>query len=195
MRSLAHTSGPDHNRGALSKLFQVLAVAIVVLFLSVATAFGEVSTPNTQGATVSEKEQSIEKVEQEASDESETVTMTIDLEDGGVIDLEMARGDVVIDTWDGDEILLIVERSPKSNTGSGKSPINVKVSRHGKNVRISALDQLGRQLTDVDLSYRIMMPRSTAGKGNRISQVYDLSKLTSLVFKALQREAVKWLLR
>ena len=177
-----------------SRFFQVMAFAIIVLLLAAATAFGGVAEETTQSKAV-EKERPVGEVEMSERDES--VTMAIDLEDGGVIDLEMTRGDVVIDTWDGDNVLVIVEKMSKPGSGAGDKSkpraINFKVTRLGNNVRITALDDLGRELTDVDLSFRIMVPRDR--RDRKIGRAYDLAKLTSVVFKALHREALNWIMR
>jgi hypothetical protein len=180
-----------------SRFFQVMAIAIIVLLLTVATAFGGETHKASRSETEVDKEQPVEEVEHEVSADDEGVTMAFDLEEGGVIDLEMKRGDVVVDTWDGDAVLVIVEKLSKPGLIKGGKattrPFNVKVTRLGKNVRIAALDVYGRELTDVDLSFRIMMPKDRQSK--KISGAYDLSKLTSVVLKALHREALNWILR
>jgi hypothetical protein len=173
----------------------VAALVVIVLALASADApGGQVeSTPATavQDQPSGDSDRA-EEITLDAEGRDETVTMAIDLEEGGTIDLDVARGDLVIDTWDGDEVLVIVERKPKTGLEKPRK-INFKVSRLGNNVRIAALDDEGRPVTGVDLSYRIMVPRDRQMK--KVEDVYDLSKLTSVIFKALHREALNWLMR
>jgi hypothetical protein len=194
MRSLNLTG---FGRISTFRLFQVAALVVIVLSLAAATAFsGEVESkpvqPETSQDQTSDKAQPAEEITLGVDEQDETVTMAIDLEEGGVIDLDMARGDLVIDTWDGDEVLVIVEKM--STTGPKKARhINFKVSRLGNNVRIAALDDEGRRVSGVDFSYRIMVPRDRQAR--EVGRAYDLSKLSSVIFKALHREALNWLMR
>jgi len=191
MRS-AHLTG--FGKISTLRLFQVVALVVIVFSLAAVTALGgEVqSKPVEQTASQSGEAQAAEEYTVDVKEQDETVTMAIDLEAGGTIDLDVARGDLVIDTWDGSEVLVIVERM--STTGPRKpGNINFKVSRLGNNVRIAALDDEGRRVSDVDFSYRIMVPRDRQVK--KADSVYDLSKLSSVVFKALHREALNWLMR
>jgi len=188
MRSLHFT---DFDRIPFHRALEVVALALIVLALTAASAFG-----GTDQATVDEKEPA-EEVVPIVDEDDDKVTMAIDLEEGATIDLEMAHGDVLIDTWDGDEVLVIVEKMSKStlNSSGVVSPrhINFKVSRQGNNVRIAAMDNQGKRVTDVDFSFRIVVPKDRQSK--EIEHVYDLSKLTSVIFKALHREALNWLMR
>lgn len=199
MRSLAHLTSSNLHGIGVSRLTLVILLALIVLALTAATAFGSVGEGTFQSATEVEKEEPTATTVQKIDEDDETVTMAIDLEEGGVIDLEMSRGDVVIDKWDGNSVLVIVERMPNTkngdSSGSAVRPIKVKVTRQGKDVRIAALDAHGRPLTDVDLSFRVMMPRSMDKQDRRIREIGDLSKLTSVVLRALHREALHWLFR
>jgi len=176
------------------RIFQVAALVVIVLAFAAADAPGGAeSTPSTtaQDPNSGDAERA-EEIRLDADGKDETVTMSIDLEEGGVIDVDVARGNLVVNTWDGDEVLVIVER--KSKTGPEKPRnINFKVSRLGNNVRIAALDDEGKRVSGVDLSYRIMVPKDRQAK--KVDGVYDLSRLTSVIFKALHREALNWLMR
>jgi hypothetical protein len=179
------------------RLFQVTALVVIVLSLAAAIALGgETESKPVQPATsedqTTDEAQPAEEIGLDVDEQGETVTMAIDLEEGGVIDLDMARGDLVIDTWEGDEVLVIVERM--STTGPNKARhINFKVSRLGNNVRIAALDDEGHRVSGVDFSYRIMVPRDRQVR--KVDRAYDLSKLSSTIFGALHREALNWLMR
>jgi hypothetical protein len=183
----------DFDKLPLHVLLRVLALALVVLALSAASAVGDAEQIV---AVETDESQPVEEVASGSDEQDETVTMAIDLEEGGTIDLEMARGDVVIDSWDGDEVLVIVEKMSKTGSKSGSPQphhINFKVSRQGNNVRIAALDNDGRRVNDVDFSFRIVVPKDRHSK--KVERAYDLSKLTAVIFKALHREALNWLVR
>ena len=173
----------------------MVALAAIVLVFTAAAAFGSLHT--SQNETNDDNTAAEEVVVQEVKDEGDGVTMAIDLEEGGVIDLDMTRGDVVIDTWEGDEVLVIVDKRTRSGAHAhGPKPISFKVSKIGNNVRISALDEKGQRVTDLDFSFRIMVPEDRYGYGVKDTErAYDLAKLTSVVFKALHREALNWLTR
>ena len=194
MRSL-HLTG--FGKTSTFRLFQVAALIVIVFSLAAATVLGGEVESKPVGQTAgqdhaSDEAQPAEEVTLDVDEQGETVTMAIDFEEGGVIDLDVARGSLVIDTWDGNEVLVIVEKM--STTGPNKTRhINFKVSRLGNNVRIAALDDEGRRISGVDFSYRIMVPRDRQAK--KVDSVYDLSKLSSTVFKALHREALNWLMR
>jgi hypothetical protein len=176
------------------RLFQAAVLVVIVFSLMAANAFGgetesEPVQPATSEDQTTDEAQPAEEIELDVDEQGETVTMAIDLEEGGVIDLDMAR---VIDTWQGDDVLVIVEKM--STTGPRKARhINFKVSRLGNNVRIAVLDDEGQRVSGVDFSYRIMVPRDRQVR--KVDHAYDLSKLSSTIFKALHREALNWLMR
>jgi hypothetical protein len=172
------------------RALQVTAVALLILAFAVGSAVGDMQAVQSEEAP----EDATAVVEYEVDDdEDQSVTMAIEMEEGGEIDLEMARGDVVIDTWDGNELLVIVEKKQRPEAKNTKRPATFKVTRHGKNVRIDALDNFGHRLTNLDLSYRIVVPKDRQVRKSGGS--YDLSKLSALIFRALHREALDWLMR
>jgi hypothetical protein len=177
------------------RLLKVLAVAIVILILSFVTAVTHTSVNNRVPATGANDEIQNATGLESSEEETSSVAMRIDLEEGDVIDLKMARGDVVVDEWEGDDVLVIVEKVASAPVAPVTSrSVNIKVTRRGHNVRIATVDNLGRPIDDPGLSLRIMVPQRRAGS-NEVSGVYDLSKLTSVVFKALHRGALKWIAR
>lgn len=180
----------------VSRFLRVMALAAFVLAFSTVAASGDLHI--SQNETDDEKTTAQEVVVEEVEDTGDGVTMAIDLEEGGVIDLDMTRGDLVIDTWEGDEVLVIVDKRTRSGAHvHSPKPISFKVSRIGNNVRIAALDEQGRRVTDLDFSFRIMVPKDRYGNygAKDTGRAYDLAKLTSVVFKALHREALNWLTR
>lgn len=173
-------------------------VALFVLFgllLSVEATLGDLnlvtaqSTADTEGADTD--------FEWEMAEDDDAVTMSFDVEDVERIDLGMARGDIVIDTWKGNDVLVVVERLAKSRSNSGVAvgprPVRFRVSRLGNNVTITPLHERGPQIRETDVSFRIIVP--TERQDARVRDVYDLSKLASVVFGAVQREALRWIMR
>jgi hypothetical protein len=177
-------------------------VATAVLLWS-ATAFGEVDYEIAQSTTeeAGETGEAEAEFEWEMAEDDDAVTMSFDLEDGGNIDLGVPRGDIVIDTWKGDDVLLVVERLAKSKARTVKKsgstvasqPVRFRFSRLGNNVTITALDEAGMQTGEAALSFRIVVP-TDRGERTKVKDVYDLSRLTSVVFTALHREAIRWIM-
>jgi hypothetical protein len=178
------------------RFLKVLAVAIVVLILSVVTALTYAPATTTVSSTDADVEAKEPAEPASAEEPSNSVAVKLDLEEGDVIDLAMARGDVVVDEWAGDDVLVILERLkgvPASPVPSRS--VNIKVTRRGHNVRIATVDDFGQPINDPTLSLRIMVPQRRAAESSNVGQIYDLSKLTAVVFKALHREALKWITR
>lgn len=169
------------------RTWKILAVSGVVLLLSVAGALGEWTT-----TSVSRTDADV--IETSSNDNMRSLAMKIDVEENDVIDLQMSRGDVVVDSWEGSDVLVIVEKHSEQQESAVERSLNIKVTRHGNNVRIAALDQRGRPFADPNLSLRIVVPKRTLEASN-VSSIYDLSKLTAVVFKALHREVLNWITR
>ena len=173
-----------------------MAVIFVILAFAAISAVGDIQAAQSDEAP--NGQQPAESVEYEVGDDDDdSVTMAIEMDEGGTIDLEMARGAVVVDTWEGKEVLVIVEKkqgkTPQKCDATEARPAAFKVTRQGNKVRIAALDRLGHHLTNLDLSYRVMVPKD---RNIRKSEThYDLSKLSAVIFKALHREAINWLMR
>ncbi len=126
----------------------------------------------------------------------ETVTISIDLEKGGAIDLDTAEGDVTIDTYEGREILLIVEKFPKAaSSGRLSKPVNLQVTRLGKDVRITAVEYSNEFMVGFDISYRLMVPKTTTLRYVSSTRDYDFSKITSVLLRVLSKEAAHWMVR
>lgn len=126
----------------------------------------------------------------------ETVTISIDLEKGGAIDLDTAEGDVTIDTYEGKEVLLIVEKIPKSaSNGRLSKPVNLHVTRLGKDVRITAVPYSDEFMEGFDISYRLMVPKTTTLRYVSNARDYDFSKITSVLLRVLSKEAANWIAR
>ena len=167
------------------KLIGAITAGVLVLTIGAAGVYGSL-------APEGEQEEPIAQAQAPETDEAEvveSVTMTIELETGGTIDLDVPEADVVIDTWRGDEILVIVEKARVK----GQDPVNIRVSRHGKDVRI-ATQGLGNRAEELRLSFRIVVPESHAWARD-VRHNYSLAKLTSVLWRALSKEAVNWIAR
>jgi len=178
-----------------ARLTVFATVVFFVLLWSAATALGQVGDGATQGGGEGDPGTVGAEFEWEMEEDDDAVTMTFDLEDGGRIDLGMP-GDIVIDTWKGDDVLLVVERLAKSRSKTGVArgprPVRLHVSRFGNNVKIRALHGQEGKTTEADVSFRLVVP---AERDNAtVRDVYDLSRVTSVVLSALHREAIRWIL-
>ena len=132
-------------------------------------------------------------------EETESVTMSISLEEGGVIDLDAPVTDVTIERWQGDEVLVIVEktRRPQPTVKDTKTAdaVNIRVTRNGKNIRIQTTGAAGWDGNGMDLSFRIVLPdRYHTEPGNSLPGD-TMTRLTSTLWRVFHKEALKWLVR
>jgi hypothetical protein len=183
MHSLANmdtTTTRSTHRGV-----KIAVVTVVVLLLWAATAIGDL-------LVASDESEEIVVVASETQETTQSVAMKIDIEEDETIDLDVAHADVVVDTWDGDDVLVVVE---KQSSLTSNQPLNITVTRHGNSVQIATVDINGRPFRDPSLSLRILVPAALAANrvSPEVSSAYDLSKLTSVVFKALHRVAIQWI--
>jgi hypothetical protein len=149
--------------------------------------------------TTSDDAQVVEFKPDDEGNETESVTMSISLEEGGVIDLDAPVTDVKIERWQGDEVLVIVEKTkrPQKSVKSTKTAdaVNIQVTRYGKNVRIQTTGGDGLDQSGMDLSFRIVLPdRYHTEPGNALPGD-TMTRLTSTLWRAVHKEALKWLVR
>jgi hypothetical protein len=134
-----------------------------------------------------------------ATPDTESLTMTIPLDEGGVIDVEAPPMGVKIEKWSGDDVLLIVEKTRRSKTNSKTGtvdPVNIQVSRKGKDVRIQTSGGRGWEENGMDLSFRIVLPdRYDDEPAIRHSRAETAARLTGVLWRALHNEALDWLTR
>jgi ABC-type Fe3+-hydroxamate transport system substrate-binding protein len=131
--------------------------------------------------------------------DTESLTMTIPLDEGGVIDVEAPPMGVKIEKWSGDDVLLIVEKTkrtkPNSKTGA-VDPVNIQVSRKGKDVRIETSGGRGWEENGMDLSFRIVLPDRYGDEPViRHTKTETAARLTGVLWRALHNEALDWLTR
>lgn len=131
--------------------------------------------------------------------EIESITMSISLEEDGVIDLDAPATDVKIERWRGDDVLVIVEKSKRPASAGkpnpGAEPVNIQVTRHGKDVRIQTTGGSGWERSGMDLSLRIVLPDRYQLEPGGSQSGDTMTRLTSTLWRALQKEALKWLVR
>lgn len=176
----------------LSSVIGALGLLLIILFWSFSSASG---LPTLSSGELPSTE--VDPVKDDA--EVESVTMSIPLEEGAVIDLDAPATDVRIDTWEGDEVLVIVEKVKRSRgktkTKTSAQPVNIQVTRHGKNFRIEATGGAGWDQNGMDLSFRILLPDRYPIDTGTYSEGDAVERLTSVLWRAFHREALKWLVR
>jgi hypothetical protein len=144
MHALARIDYSD-DRVNSHRSMKVIVVAMIVLLFAASTAIGSLVT----AYTVSTTDVDVDNDSNDVDDRAQSVTMKIDVDADDVLDLDMARGDVVVDTWDGDDVLVIVEKSPAEETRAATpTSLNIKVTRNGNNVRIATLDMMGQPFSN-----------------------------------------------
>ena len=201
-----HTRFGNHFRLDLpSKIILGFGIGLLILLLT-AVASGAADETAVRASGIDENDAKVEEPETTTDDtasESETVTLTIPLEKGGEIDVE-ANQDVVIETWDGEDVLLIVEKrlAPQAlrNGKQPTTPVNIEVIRDGRNVHIREHGASQWQLNGLDVRFKIMVPRTDvrvlrSSPEAGATGAYDLSKLTTVLVKVLHREAIRWIVR
>jgi len=200
-----HTRFGSHFRLDLpSKIILGFGIGLLILLLT-AVASGAADETGARASGIDGDDAKVEEPDtaDDAAGETETITLTIPLEKGGEIDVE-ANHDVVIETWDGDDVLLIVEKRLIPHTMQhGKrptTPVKIDVIRDGKNVRIRERGASQWHMNGLDVRFRIMVPRTDVrvlrnSPAIGSTSAYDLSKLTTVLVKALHREAIRWIVR
>jgi hypothetical protein len=131
--------------------------------------------------------------------DTESLTMTIPLDEGGVIDVEAPPMGVKIEKWSGDEVLLIVEKTKRTKANPKNcavDPVNIQVSRKGKDVRIETSGGRGWEENGMNLSFRIVLPdRYDEEPVVRHTRTETAARLTGVLWRALHNEALDWLTR
>jgi hypothetical protein len=195
------SSEPARNMSGPMKVIRSIGLALLILMFTFGLADSLAATVANGPLSDEATSQSIDETVPRAMDHDadvKTLTMAIDLEEGGAVDLEALPGDVTIGRWNGEEILVIVEKIRHARRTEGKAaadPINIKVSRHGKNVRIETLGDLDWSLSGMGVSFRILLPERRSEVSSTTPSTYILSKLTSALWRRVPKDALKWLAR
>jgi len=178
----------------------VLLTALLLAWFSSANGSSNVAaTDPTTAGDPREHNAGATDENQAAPQETESLTMTIPLDDGGVIDVEAPPMGVKIEKWSGDDVLLIVEKTKRAKAGAKTgtlNPVNIQVSRKGKDVRIETTGGQGWEQSGMDLSFRIVLPEQY---GNdpvvHHTRAETAARLTGVLWRALHNEALDWLTR
>lgn len=194
MKRVAIRTLRDHSHlWPVLKLISGLVAGALILMVAAggAAAEGKNMAPVAGETRAGEAPESAET----GNDGVESVTMGIDLEEGGVIDLDVPGSEVRVDTWKGDEILLIVEKRSGSRFLEKRLPVNIEVSRRGRDVRIAAAGVSARRMDALGVSFRILVPETERGAIRWRETRYSnkMAKLTSVLLRALSREALNWI--
>ena len=163
-------------------LLSFFALVLLVLVWTIGYAYGVPHNHNAD-ACASEEVMSADPDQTEDEAEVESVTMSIDLEEGGVIDVDAPTTDVKIETWDGDEVLVIVEKTKHATCGGLNStpaePINIHVTRKGKDVRIHTTGTEDWRGSGMDISFRIVLPDRFKTNREPVQTGDTMTRLTS----------------
>ncbi len=177
-----------HTRRVL--LWGGLVLVLLILMLAASSVAGRAGEARHSGEEPEAVETEV-KTDTGEPEEVESLTMAIELEEGGAIDLETSLSEVKINTWKGDAVLVIVERATRP--AAGVEPMNIQVTRHGKDVRIQTIAGPGFNAEELGISFRILLPEGATLRSYDTKESYSLSKLTSVVMRALHKEAVRWI--
>jgi hypothetical protein len=129
---------------------------------------------------------------------NESVTMSIPLEEDGVIRVEAPPMGVKIEKWSGDDVLVIVEKKKRAKVGGQSNPIdpvNIQITRKGKDVRIETTGGSNWRESGVDLSFRIVLPERYQAGIKTDDDTDGVSRLTNVLWRAVHREALRWVTR
>jgi hypothetical protein len=178
------------------KIVLSIGIACLLLMFSFSLSAGqETITVDEESNETIEPAKSVPS-ETQASEEAEveSLTMSIAIEEGGCIDLKPPPPDVTIETWKGKDVLLIVEKvnkkGRKSFAAGAVEPIDIQVTRSGKDVRIETMCGEGWENSGMDVSFRLIIPENRHITPGMERHKSSLSELTSKVWKALNKEAI-----
>ncbi len=133
-----------------------------------------------------------------APNDVESVTMSIPLEEGAVIDIDAPTMGVKIEKWNGGDILVIVEKTKRLTqtvSSSPADPVNIQVTRQGKDVRIQATGAAQWRERGMDVSFRIVLPDQYDLNARTHDNSDTAARLGAALWHAFHREAIEWLLR
>ncbi len=173
-----------------------IALVLIVLVWTIGYSYGA----SCNADACASEEQVCENPDQTEYDtEVESVTMSIDLEEGGVIDVDSPTTDVKIETWDGDEVLVIVKKTKRVTRGGLKSspaePINIQVTRSGKDVKIQTTGTENWHESGMDISFRIVLPDRFKAAREHVQTGDTMARLTSTLWRVFHRGALNWIVR
>ncbi|NIO29133.1 MAG: hypothetical protein GTO29_11340 [Candidatus Latescibacteria bacterium] len=201
-------SGPSLRSGSLPapagplKIVGSAFIGLIVLMLWFGLAAGHSSSLGTEPTKDTGESNDIEAVKSGSTEdkaEVETVTMSICVEKGGAIDLKLPNRDVTIEKWNGKDVLLVVEKTKyageKSSGSSPAEPLDIQVTRKGKDVRIEAMGGAGWDQCGMDVSFRVMLPDRLYEEPGTFHKSYSMTRLTSTLWRLLPKEAIKLLLQ
>lgn len=181
------------------KLILGIALAWLLLMISFGPSAGQMTTavdPPKSESLVPDGNDYTESAAPQQK-EVESVTMSIALEEGGSIDLKPPPPDMTIETWKGKDVLLIVEKinnGKKREAACAVEPIDIQVSRKGKDVCIETKCGAGWEGSGMDVSFRLIIPEHRDVTYGMRDDISSLSELPSKVWKALHKEAIMRLL-
>lgn len=184
---------------------RAIAFTVLVLILLTWSSSANSATPSyafsgdPQDNPAPNREQTIEDdATGDDGTDTESVTMSIPLEENGVIDVEAPPMGVKIEKWDGDEVLVIVEKKKRAKPRGEPNridPVNIQITREGKNVRIETTGGSNWRDSGMDLSFRIVLPESYEVGAKTYDKTDGVARLTGALWRTVHREALRWLAR
>ena len=184
-----------HEHGHLWFLLKLISGIVAGALILMLSAGGAAASGLAREQAVRELVVESREAPEAEVDAVESVTMVIDLEEGGVIDLDVPGSEVRIDTWKGDEILLIVKKRVDSRFSRQGAPVNIELTRRGRDVRIAAVGASAQRMDALGVSFRILVPEAERRVVRRegVKYSYSMSKLGAVLFRALSKEALGWI--
>jgi hypothetical protein len=175
------------------KIILSIFIAWLLLMFSFGLSAGEITTTVDEQSNETLEPAKAESEETAVVEELdiESVTMSIALEEGGTIDLKPPPPDMTIETWKGKDVLLIVEKvNKKGKAKDAVEPIDIQVTRRGKDVHIETMCGEGWEKNGMDVSFRLVIPENRQIMPGMPRHKTTLSDLTTKVWKALNKEAI-----
>jgi hypothetical protein len=191
---MKHAAIKGHQEhGHLWFIFKLIAGIVAGALILMLSAGGAAASEQAREEAVGEP--AAESREAPEDNAVERVTMAIDLEEGGVIDLDVPGSEVRIDTWKGEGILLIVEKRAINRFSRQGAPVNIELTRRGRDVRIASASASAHRMDDLGVSFHILVPEAERQfvRHEGVKYSYSMSKLGAVLFRALSKEALGWI--
>ena len=140
----------------------------------------------------------VEETDTGDNEQAETLTMEIPLRKGGTVDLKLHSKDVVIEKYNGENVLLIIKSSRlaglNDSGGRGTGAMDIQITRNGNDIQIESVKGTGSNRLPVDVSFKIMVPSQDQFYSKNLTHGQVFYKLLSVMQRTLNRETLKWLM-
>ncbi len=175
-----------------------LAMLLAGVTLSDAQMSGDINDCPQTIVNPEPVEAAVEESDAGDNEQAETLTMEIPMKKGGTVDLKLHSRDVVIEKYNGENVLLIIKSSKpaglNNSGGNGTGWMDIQGTRNGNDVRIESVKGTGSNRLPVDVSFKIMVPSQDPLYSNNLTHGQVFYKLLSVMQRTLNRETLKWLM-